>query len=65
MKTTHLRTLTNNHIYSNLAITPDNKYLLYTSGALFAGDAMASNGETTFGVIKCSDLSNASNVLVY
>jgi hypothetical protein len=39
-----------------LAITRDDKYLLYVTGILFETDPIIGTGKTTFGIVKAEDL---------
>jgi len=56
--------LGNSNIFNSLAISRDNKYLLYSTGSLVTGDAVDIDGLTTLGMLKTSDLSAVATPIV-
>lgn len=62
---THTLTIAGSHVVNSMAITPDNQYLIYTTGILFNGDLITTDGSTTIGVISANDLSAVTVPFVY
>ena len=51
-------------VFNNLAITKDNKYLIYSTGIVTQTDLMNDNNQTTIGIIKTSDMTEATTPFV-
>lgn len=64
MQKTHSLDLGSNHVFNSLAISPDDKYLLYSVGKLFAGDPVSSDLKTTIGLISAQTLLNVTEPYV-
>lgn len=56
--------LGNSNIFNSLAISRDDKYLLYSTGSLLTGDQIDVDGYTTVGMLKTADLTAVATPIV-